>query len=204
MNDLKFQNGLRLFRDPFRQFAQWFADARRRSGMTYPEAVCLSTISRRGRPQARMVLMKSFDSKGFVFYTNTESVKGRSLAARPHGALTFYWGKLERQVRIEGRTQIVTGAEADAYFRTRPRESRIGAWASRQSRPLKDFATLMRRFHQVARRYQGQEIPRPAHWTGYRLVPDRIEFWQAGPHRLHDRFLFARTGGRWSIRRLYP
>ncbi len=188
--------------NPFPVFARWFRQARD-LGIQVPEAMCLSTVSDAGRPEGRIVLLKSFDPSGFVFYTDTRSVKGRSLKVHPHASLTFHWGK--RQVRVEGRAVAVTRIEADAYFATRPRESRLAAWASRQSRTLGDRAALCRRFNVMKQRFRGGPVPRPPYWSGFRVVPDAIEYWRCRPHRLHDRWLFARlNSGRWRLTRLYP
>ncbi len=172
--------------------------------MALPEACCLSTVSPEGLPEGRMILLKGADESGFVFYTNLESPKARSLAAHPHAALTFYWQPFRRQVRVLGRVEKVTEDEADAYFHTRPRESRLGAWASLQSEPLDSRETLERRFGEFSKKYEGREVPRPPHWSGYRIVPDEIEFWIERPMRLHDRFLYARSDAGWKITRLYP
>lgn len=193
-----------LLHDPFKQFARWFRDANRSKKVACPEAMCLSTIDREDFPDARMVLLKEHDDAGFVFYTNTRSIKAQSLAKIAKAALTFYWEPLQRQVRIQGITQPVSSQEADAYFRTRPRLAQIGAWASRQSDVLNDRATLERRFDKFVRRFRGKPVPRPPYWGGYRLIPSKFEFWQGGPYRLHDRFLFVKKRKRWQIRRLYP
>ena len=192
--------------DPFDQFGRWFADAGERSGLNDPNAMCLSTVSADGRPQGRMVLLKGFDMLGFVFYTNLQSDKGLALSAHPVAALTFHWDSLARQVRIEGGVEAVESEEADAYFRSRPRGSRIGAWASDQSRPLPDRESLEARMRALEAEYgEGREIPRPPHWSGFRVVPDRIEFWQGRTSRLHDRFRYTRSeGGIWSVVRLNP
>jgi pyridoxamine 5'-phosphate oxidase len=164
----------------------------------------LATVGADGRPSVRAVLLKGADERGFVFYTNLESRKASELAASPHAALVFHWKSLARQVRIEGDAAPVTDDEADAYFATRPRDSRIGAWASDQSRPLDSRATLERRFAEAARQYEGREVPRPADWSGFRIVPQRVEFWQERPFRLHDRIVFARDGSGWHKQRLFP
>ncbi|MBI3320123.1 MAG: pyridoxamine 5'-phosphate oxidase [Candidatus Omnitrophica bacterium] len=195
----------RLSRDPVRQFTVWFGEATRCRGIRFPQAMCLSTIDARGLPDARVVLLKRHDARGFVFYTNRRSAKGRALLKRPAAALTWYWEPLRRQVRVQGAIQLVDDHEADAYFRTRPRLSQLAAWASLQSATLADRSVLIRRVARVRRRFQGRSIPRPPFWTGFRVIPSRIEFWQDRPNRLHDRFLFTRTrAGGWRVVRLYP
>jgi pyridoxamine 5'-phosphate oxidase len=189
--------------DPIRQFEAWFKqalDAR----LPEPNTMTLATVDARGYPSARIVLIKGVDERGFVFFTNYESRKGLDLAANPHASLLFYWIELERQVRVEG-TVVKTGAdESDAYFNSRPLGSRIGAWASDQSRPIESRALLEAREKSFAERF-GEDPPRPPHWGGYRLVPDTIEFWQGRPSRLHDRILYTRqSGGDWRISRLSP
>ncbi|MBI5596911.1 MAG: pyridoxamine 5'-phosphate oxidase [Elusimicrobia bacterium] len=193
-----------LLDDPVEQFSLWLADARRWADMDYPEAGVLSTVSPEGRPEGRVVLLKAFDPRGFVFYTNMLSPKGLSINAHPAAALTFYWPKLMRQVRVAGATEEVTDAEADAYWRSRPRESRLGARASEQSAALESRALLESRVRGEAERFPGEDVPRPRHWTGIRIRPDSIEFWQDGMYRLHDRFRFTRAGSGWDVSRLYP
>ncbi|HEX5453360.1 MAG TPA: pyridoxamine 5'-phosphate oxidase [Stellaceae bacterium] len=188
--------------EPFLPFARWFALAAEREALA--ETMMLATVGPGGRPSVRAVLLKGADARGFVFYTNLESRKAGELAANPHVALAFHWKSLARQVRVEGDAAPVTDQEADAYFATRPRESRIGAWASDQSRPLDSRATLERRFAEAERRYDGREVPRPADWSGFRIVPQLVEFWQERPHRLHDRIVFTRDGEGWRKQRLFP
>lgn len=190
--------------DPFGLFKRWFTLAQKKSGQNDPNALCVSTVDAKGRPDARMVLLKDFDEKGFVFYTNLTSPKGRHIAKTPHVALTFHWDKLGLQVRVRGAVKRVSDAEADAYFHTRPRLSQLGAWASIQSTPLASRAVLLARAADAARKHPVGEIPRPPHWSGYRVAPDEMEFWKSKPFRLHDRFLYRRVKGRWTVQRLYP
>jgi pyridoxamine 5'-phosphate oxidase len=189
--------------DPFILFEEWFAEAGR-SEPADANAMTLATCTADGAPSARIVLLKDWDARGFVFYTNKESRKGDELAANPRAALLFHWKSLHRQVRIEGHVEDVTPAEADAYHASRARVSRLGAWASIQSRPLGDRAELERRVAEYEALYPGEAIPRPPYWSGYRLVPARIEFWQDMPFRLHDRNVFTRTPDGWSVGKLYP
>jgi pyridoxamine 5'-phosphate oxidase len=191
--------------DPFEQFAAWFREAEAAVPVD-PNAMVLSTVGSDGRPSSRVVLLKGFDHEGFVFYGNLESRKCRELRANPWAALNFYWKPLERQVRIEGRATQVPDQEADAYFATRPRGSQIGAWASRQSEPLASRAELEAAVAEFEARYAGRDVPRPPYWSGFRLDPDRIEFWKSGQFRLHDREVFHRASraSPWTVERLYP
>ncbi len=191
--------------DPFARFAAWYDEAVKAIAVD-PNAMVLSTVGRDGRPSARVVLLKGFDAQGFVFYTNLDSRKGHELAAQPAAALTFHFSPLGRQVRVEGLAHQVSAEEADSYFATRPRGSQVGAWASSQSAPLPSRATLEARVAEVEARYQGQPIPRPPHWGGYRLVPDHMEFWVGRDNRLHERDLFSRKGpdAPWTLQQLYP
>ena len=194
-----------LCSDPIAQFCAWFKRAQRCLSLEFPEAMCLSTVAPDGFPEGRMVLLKDFNQDGFVFYTNTLSRKGRSLAVTPKAALTMYWEPFQRQVRIMGVVEPVTAAEADAYFASRLRGSRIGAWASRQSEPLSNRAELEKRVRAYKEQFKGGAVPRPPHWNGYRLRPLQIEFWQLRANRLHDRFLYTKDGsGLWQKQRLYP
>lgn len=189
--------------DPFALFDEWFAEARAREPND-AEAMALATADATGRPSVRMVLLKGHGPDGFVFYTNEHSTKGSQLAANPRAALLMHWKSLRRQVRIEGSVERVPDEKADAYFASRARDSQLGAWASDQSRPLDRRETFEKRFEEVRRRFEGQNVPRPPHWGGYRVVPGRIEFWTDRPHRLHERRLFVLEGDEWSEGLLYP
>ena len=189
--------------DPIALFDAWFAEARA-SEPNDANAVALATATPDGRPSVRMVLLKGHGPDGFVFYTNAESRKGGEIRANPHAALLFHWKSLRRQVRIEGPLAEVTAAEADDYFHSRPRVSQLGSAASEQSRPLDARQTYLDRVDDLARRYDGKEIPRPPHWTGFRLAPERIEFWLDRPNRLHERRRFIRAGDAWTSTLLYP
>ena len=189
--------------DPFDLFRAWYDEART-TEINDSNAMALATADADGRPSVRMVLLKGHDERGFVFYTNREGRKAGELAANPHAALLFHWKSLRRQVRIEGAVMLVTDAESDNYFASRSRDSQLGAWASDQSRPLDARATFERRFDEMQRRFESGDVPRPPHWGGYRVMPERIEFWQDRAHRLHERRLFVRDGEAWREGLLYP
>jgi pyridoxamine 5'-phosphate oxidase len=189
--------------DPFALFAHWLSEATVQE-INDPEAMTLATVDADGLPDARMVLCKQVDDKGLVFFTNMESAKGRELAARPKAAALFHWKSLRRQARFRGSVEMLEEAAADAYFKTRPRISRLGAWASQQSRPLDSRAALERAVEEYSEKFGTSEIPRPPYWRGYRLTPSEIEFWKDGEFRLHDRVAFVRTAQGWKRQRLYP
>ncbi|QKR98244.1 pyridoxamine 5'-phosphate oxidase [Sphingomonas sp. CL5.1] len=194
----------RMSTDPFALFDIWYAEARA-SEPNDSNAMALATADAEGRPSVRMVLLKGHGRDGFVFYTNREGRKAADLAANPHAALLFHWKSLRRQIRIEGPVTLAGDAESDAYFATRSRDSQLGAWASDQSRPLDRRETFEARFEEVKARFEGREVPRPPHWGGYRVTPERIEFWQDRAHRLHERRLFLPDGARgWREGLLYP
>ncbi len=190
-------------RDPVELFRRWFDEARV-ADLHEPNAMTVATTTADARPSARVVLLKGFDRRGFVFYTNYEGGKAREIEENPRAALLFYWGELERQVRIEGRAERVSAEESDAYFASRPRGSQLGAWASEQSRTVLDRTTLEERLREVEAEYEGREVPRPSHWGGYRVAPESFEFWQGRENRLHDRLEYRRAGEGWGIERLQP
>ncbi len=194
-----------LAADPLQQFLRWYHEAEQ-AGLRYPNAMAVATASADGQPSVRMVLLRQVDERGFVFYTNLESRKGREIAENPRAALLFYWEPLERQVRVEGRVELVSPEEADHYFASRPYGSQISAWASRQSQPIGSREELERRHQEYAHRFpEGGAVPRPPYWGGYRVVPNTYEFWQGRPDRLHDRFRYElQPDGRWTIVRLQP
>ena len=189
--------------EPFAAFARWFELATKSEPLA--ETMTLATATRDGVPSVRAVLLKGFDQRGFVFYTNFESRKAEELFANPRAASCFHWKSLQRQVRVEGAVSVVSDDEADAYFASRPRDSQIGAWASDQSHPVADRSELERRFASFSQQYaECAVVPRPAYWSGFRIAPERVEFWQDRPFRLHDRVLFTREGETWRKQRLFP
>ena len=190
-------------RDPIKQFQIWFNDAIA-AKLPLPEAMTLATATPEGRPSARMVLLKQVDQDGFVFYTNYRSAKAEQLDANPYAALVFYWAVLDRQVRVEGRVAKTSAQESSEYFRTRPRESQIGAWTSEQSQAIGSREVLEQRARELEALYRDREVERPEHWGGYRVEPERIEFWKSRIGRLHDRILYQRSGSGWTIIRLAP
>ncbi len=190
--------------DPVRQFAAWFQEALNCPAIAEANAMVLSTVSADLRPHARYVLLKGFDADGFVFFTNQQSDKGRELEGNAHAALTFGWIEQERQVRIEGVATKTPREAVEAYFRTRPRGSRLGAWASAQSRVIADRSSLESELAEAEARFPGDDVPPPPEWGGYRVAPERMEFWQGRTNRLHDRLLYRRDGAKWIIERLAP
>ena len=189
--------------DPIAAFSAWLEEAEA-SEPRDANAMTLASLGADGMPSSRMVLLKGVDARGFVFYTNFESRKGRELLAHPKAALLFYWKSLNRQVRVEGEVEAVSGEEADAYFASRPRPARIGAWASDQSRPMEGRFALEKRVAEYGLKYAVGEVPRPPHWSGFRVLPRAIEFWQEGAFRLHQRLVYYREGDAWRTERLYP
>ncbi len=197
------ENDFTKRREPFALFAEWLEEATR-SEINDPNAVALGTVDATGLPNVRMVLLKGVDSRGFTFYTNLESAKGRELLRSMKTAMCFHWKSLRRQVRIRGAVEIVSNEEADSYYDTRPRNSRVGAWASQQSRPLSSREELEGAVTRETARFGDGSIPRPTHWSGFRLLPAEIEFWHDRPFRLHDRIVFTQTADGWETTRLYP
>ncbi|MGE4169842.1 MAG: pyridoxamine 5'-phosphate oxidase [Candidatus Margulisiibacteriota bacterium] len=190
--------------NPFNQFKIWYQEALTQTGLTYPNAMTVSTVDAAGRPNSRILLLKDMDESGFVFYTNAQSVKGHELDANPNVALLFFWESLKKQVRIRGRVEPVEGRAADDYFHSRPKESQLGAVASQQSRVLDSRQTLEQAVSELNQHFLNREIPRPDHWHGYRVVPVEFEFWIEGAFRLHDRFRYTLESGQWVSQRLYP
>lgn len=191
--------------NPYPLFTEWLETAKREKSIPEPTAMALGTVDGQGQPHVRIVLLKSHDDQGFVFYTNLTSHKGEQLIKQPRAALNFYWGPLSRQVRIIGNVVRVRDEEADAYYATRPEGSKLGAWGSKQSQPLESRKQLEEEIHKVEAEYAGKEVPRPPFWSGFRVVPQNIEFWEERPFRLHDRFVFEKQqDGSWSKQRLYP
>lgn len=191
------------YAEPFDLFGKWL-DMAKEKEINDPTAMNLATTTPDGKPSSRMVLLKDFDQEGFVFYTNLESKKGLQLADNNHVALNFHWKSLRKQVRIEGHAELVSDAEADAYFQSRPRGSRIGAWASEQSRPMEGMFILERRVAEFTAKFGVGEVPRPPHWSGFRVAPELIEFWSDGKFRLHERTVYDRDGDSWKTERQYP
>jgi pyridoxamine 5'-phosphate oxidase len=192
--------------DPIERFRSVYALAQKidRAIVPDPNAMALGTVEEGGQPSVRIVLLKAFDERGFVFYTNYEGRKGRQLLAHPKAALCFYWATIDIQVRVEGKVDKVSEKEADEYFATRARLSQIGAWASRQSEPLESPTALDERVSKYEREFEGRVVPRPKFWSGFRVVPERIEFWKARPNRLHERHLYTRSGNAWKTETIYP
>lgn len=193
-----------IMMEPIKRFSEWLALAKSTPAITEPTAMTLATTTPAGRPSARVVLLKAHDERGFVFYTNLESRKSEEIKSNPYVALCFYWMALDKQIRIEGKIEPVSAAEADAYFASRYRESRIGAWSSQQSRPLASREELLQAIEENTKKFAGGDVPRPPFWSGWRVVPDVIEFWQQIDFRLHDRNVFTRSGDTWTTQKLYP
>ena len=190
--------------DPFPLFNRWFGDAEAHE-INDPNAMSLATVDEAGLPNVRVVLLKGHDARGFVFYTNLESQKGQEIEAHAQAALNFHWKSLRRQIRLRGHLEAVSDQEADDYYHSRPRQSQLGAWASEQSRPVENRVALEHAFKEIENKYKNEEIiPRPPHWSGRRLVPSMIEFWEDGAHRLHNRVRYQRDGSAWTVQRLYP
>ncbi len=189
--------------DPMTQFHAWFEQYRGASPLE-PTIMTVASVDAAGQPWQRILLLKAYDENGFVFFTNYDSAKGQHFAENSHASLHFFWINLERQVQVQGLVEKISRAESEAYFHSRPRESQLGAWASAQSRPLADRAALEAKFSEISEQYAGQDVPLPDYWGGYRLKPARMEFWQGGEHRLHDRLEYSLTGSEWKKQRLNP
>lgn len=190
--------------NPFVHFSKWYDEAKNNPNIEDHSAVILATADKQGRPSARAVLLKAFDERGFVFYTNFESQKGKELLENPYAALCFYWEALGKQIRIEGKTERVSDRQADEYFDSRPLQSRIGAWASRQSRELTGRFELEKRVAKYTAKFAFKKVPRPDYWSGFRLLPEKIEFWKSGAFRLHDRLVYYKKEGAWESKFLFP
>jgi pyridoxamine 5'-phosphate oxidase len=189
---------------PFKKFSEWFEKAKKEKSIVEPTATCLSTVDEKGKPSSRMILLKKFDESGFCFFTNLTSRKGKELSQNQNVALCFYWGVLGLQIRIEGTVEKVSSKEADDYFSSRRRESQIGAWASKQSCEMKDWSEFEMRIKKISDDFKGQEIPRPPFWSGFRVVPNVIEFWEEGDFRIHRREVYERKVDGWEVKKLYP
>lgn len=192
------------FKEPFKKFHEWFEIAKKNKDIIEPTAMSIATVGKDLKPSLRMVLLKSFDENGFCFYTNLTSRKSREIAENSNVALCFYWGILGKQVRIEGQVISIDQKEADNYFHSRPRDSQIGAWASKQSQIMEDWQDLENRISIIGKQFENQEIPRPAFWSGYRVVANNIEFWEEGKYRIHNRLLYKRQNNKWLLNKLYP
>ncbi len=192
------------FKEPFKRFSSWFEKACETKEIVEPTAMCLTTVGEDSKPSSRMILLKKFDERGFCFFTNFTSQKARELAKNPNVALCFYWGVLGFQVRIEGAVEKVSVEEADDYFASRRRESQIGAWASKQSCEMENWEEFQDRIKKVTEDFAGQEVPRPPFWSGFRVVPEKIEFWQEGDFRIHKREVYTRNGDSWKVSKIYP
>jgi pyridoxamine 5'-phosphate oxidase len=190
--------------NPIQKFIEWLDDAKANKSIAEPTAMTLATVDSTGAPSARIVLLKGIDERGFVFYTNFESRKGSEIKQNPNVALCFHWMPLERQVRVEGHVEQVSDAEADVYFASRARDSQIGAWASKQSQDLGSREELLQAVAQTAEKFEGKPVARPPHWSGWRVIPERIEFWQQGDFRIHDRDVFIKSANGWTAKKLYP
>lgn len=190
--------------NPFKKFSEWFAQACATKEIVEPTAMCLATVDENGHPSSRMILLKKFDERGFCFFTNLTSRKGKELAHNQNVALCFYWGVLGRQIRIEGKVERVSLEEADEYFASRRRGSQIGAWASKQSHKMKEWSEFEERIKKISEDFKDQEIPRPPFWSGFRVIPKNIEFWEEGEFRIHKREVFERSGSGWEVKKIYP